>query len=601
MADSSDFYPNEDFNFEMTDVVLEQQIEAPESELPETNIKYKRKKPSFTQEYFEKKANDKGEEIRVCNILDKNGIKCGQEYKCGRSGSSTGNLIMHLRDKHNIVPDDDADISKKPRNSKITDFARSHKPHPKHIQKRHKEATLKWMLLTNQPLSAVTNEAYKEKMAEFDPSFIIPGEKKIRTMIVKSYKFNRENLQNLLTNTAENVSLTIDLWSSKAKHGYLGVTATWITSNFEIKDTMLENKYVSSPHTSEIIANELHQCIETWNLENHVTSITTDNGSNMVAIFPFLNQKNGCENIQRLPYTVHTLQLAIGKGLASVEILVARARRLINFFQYQKQVERLEQVQRKLGYKDILRCIQDTDLSTSTDREIKKDGNRLKRLLLNDDEWELLDQLVDMLMLFEEATREFSGNSYITLSRVIPTIKEMIFDLATEVPLNSDDFSNEDTVFESEAVETQQTDFDDDEIINEDEKQRIIQKLRSEFGDVEIPASEPLNNPASYDAEPSRSHKEYSLETENPLIWWKLRLQMFPKLAKIAQKYLAVPATSVSSERLFSDAGNLINAKRTNLDTNLVAKILFLKRNIKTMHVFASEWDEDETSHVEID
>ncbi|CAB5375030.1 unnamed protein product [Rhizophagus irregularis] len=111
----------------MTDVVLEQQIEAPESsktshesvitrkphaiqgtlpfstisseikekgELPETNIKYKRKKPSFTQEYFEK------------------------------------------RDKHNIVPDDDADISKKPRNSKITDFARSHKPHPKHIQKR---------------------------------------------------------------------------------------------------------------------------------------------------------------------------------------------------------------------------------------------------------------------------------------------------------------------------------------------------------------------------------------------------------------------------------------------------------------------------------
>ncbi|EXX52751.1 zinc finger BED domain-containing protein 1-like [Rhizophagus irregularis DAOM 181602=DAOM 197198] len=166
-----------------------------------------------------------------------------------------------------------------------------------------------------------------------------------------------------------------------------------------------------------------------------------------------------------------------------------------------------------------------------------------------------------------------------------------------------------------------------------DEKQRIIQKLCSEFDEVEIPASEPLNNPASYDAEPSRSHKEYrqrrqiknkkgnksylstpivdeipnyltlplALEPENPLIWWKLRLQMFPKLAKIARKYLAVPATSVSSERLFSDAGNLINTKRTNLDTNLVAKILFLKRNIKTMHVFASEWDEDETSHVEID
>ena len=77
----------------------------------------------------------------------------------------------------------------------------------------------------------------------------------------------------------------------------------------------------------------------------------------MVASIPLLKNKSGCSDILRLPCTAHTLQLAIIKGLASAEILVARARRLINFFQYQKQVERLEQVQRKLGYRDILRCI----------------------------------------------------------------------------------------------------------------------------------------------------------------------------------------------------------------------------------------------------
>ena len=82
------------------------------------------------------------------------------------------------------------------------------------------------MLLTNQPLAAVTNEVYREKMAEFDLSFVVPGEQKIKTMIVKSCKYNQQNLQNLLTETAENVLLTMDLWSSKAKHEYLGVTAT---------------------------------------------------------------------------------------------------------------------------------------------------------------------------------------------------------------------------------------------------------------------------------------------------------------------------------------------------------------------------------------
>ncbi|PKC58903.1 hypothetical protein RhiirA1_494414, partial [Rhizophagus irregularis] len=217
------------------------------------------------------------------------------------------------------------------------------------------------------------------------------------------------------------------------------------------------------------------------------------------------------------------------------------------------------------------------DLSTSTDREIKKDGNRLKRLLLTDDEWELLDQLVDLLMPFEEATREFSGNSYITLSRVIPIIKEMIFDLATEVPSNNDDFLNEDTIFGSEALEIQQTDFDDDEVISNitkkkisiknplntvgilekikqniynaliyywdipndlglmaalldpryknldfldnDEKQRIVQKFRSELGlgGVETSTSEPLNNPSTpLNAESSmRSHKELSIKFSN--------------------------------------------------------------------------------------
>jgi len=64
----------------------------------------------------------------------------------------------------------------------------------------------------------------------------------------------------------------------------------------------------------------------------------------MIATFPFLNQKDGCKNIQHFFCTTHTIQLAIEKGLAPAEILIARAKRLINFFQYQKQVERLKEV-----------------------------------------------------------------------------------------------------------------------------------------------------------------------------------------------------------------------------------------------------------------
>jgi len=59
-----------------------------------------------------------------------------------------------------------------------------------------------------------------------------------------------------------------------------------------------------------------------------------------------------------------------------------------------------------------------------------------------------------LLILFEEVTHEFSGNTYVTLSQVIPKIKKMIFDLAIlELPLNNDEFLNEDTIFGSEDAE----------------------------------------------------------------------------------------------------------------------------------------------------
>ena len=83
-------------------------------------------------------------------------------------------------------------------------------------------------------------------------------------------------------------------------------------------------------------------------------------------------------------------------------------------------------------------------------------------------------------------------------------------------------------------------------------------------------------------------------ENKNPLDWWKAKREIFPILSIIAQKYLGIPATSVSSERLFSDARNHITAKRNSLNPNLLAKMLFLKRNMQTMdysNVFPSDLD----------
>ena len=66
---------------------------------------------------------------------------------------------------------------------------------------------------------------------------------------------------------------------------------------------------------------------------------------------------------------------------------------------------------------------------------------------------------------------------------------------------------------------------------------------------------------------------------DSPFQWWKLHSTKYPILAQVAKKILAIQATSTPSERLWSKAGELCNAKRSQLGAKLIDKILFCNHN----------------------
>ena len=80
-------------------------------------------------------------------------------------------------------------------------------------------------------------------------------------------------------------------------------------------------------------------------------------------------------------------------------------------------------------------------------------------------------------------------------------------------------------------------------------------------------------NIEKYMAEPS------CLSIEDPLIGWKDRRNVYPTLSRVARKYLAIPASSVSSERIFSLAGNLVTKKSALLSPNNIDMLIFLIKN----------------------
>lgn len=81
---------------------------------------------------------------------------------------------------------------------------------------------------------------------------------------------------------------------------------------------------------------------------------------------------------------------------------------------------------------------------------------------------------------------------------------------------------------------------------------------------------------------------------DNPLQWWARNERRFPRLARLSKTYLAIPATSTPSERIFSLAGNTITRQRASLHPAHVDELIFLHENMKTKKVTAEEeWDSE--------
>ncbi|CAN0433173.1 unnamed protein product [Laminaria digitata] len=56
---------------------------------------------------------------------------------------------------------------------------------------------------------------------------------------------------------------------------------------------------------------------------------------------------------------------------------------------------------------------------------------------------------------------------------------------------------------------------------------------------------------------------------------------MYPHIAILARKYLAVQASSAASERVFSQGGLVVTKKRNRLSGEMVGDIVFLHERMK--------------------
>lgn len=87
----------------------------------------------------------------------------------------------------------------------------------------------------------------------------------------------------------------------------------------------------------------------------------------------------------------------------------------------------------------------------------------------------------------------------------------------------------------------------------------------------------------SYMSEVNKMLRDGSLHpTVNAFVFWSTRAVKYPRLYRMAMKYLVIPPTSVECERMFSVSGMTDSALRSRLLNEHLELLVFLKQNMNS-------------------
>lgn len=255
-------------------------------------------------------------------------------------------------------------------------------------------------------------------------------------------------------------------------------------------------------------------------------------------------------------------------------------------------------------------------------------------LILSSSDWNLINDITNVLKFFHEATLDLSSDNT-CISIIIPLIS-----LLNRKLLSRDDDENEEVAnmkkqlhdclnkrfayikghpsliistlldprFKSKYLTSDEVDIGIKEILNflnvqqsESEVNRVenIHVSSSEQSNIEQPKEEGLWD--THDNSPDRTDAVDDLEEQgsavlkrnihcylteprlrrnaNIYLYWNSN--PYPCLRKVVLKYLSAPPTSVPSEQLFSAAGKIYADRRSNLLGENAQKLLFLTYNIR--------------------
>lgn len=317
------------------------------------------------------------------------------------------------------------------------------------------------------PVAIVDNQHFRQFLTDIDPKFSPPCRQTVTSSFLPQYlKEKKAKLEDLLKQCSD-VALTTDAWTDRRAHAFLGVTVHKFVSG-KNSSHLLAFRTLPGSHTGQRIAEELEAIINEFGLQNKVRFIVSDNASNMKKAMhllfeaisdddedgntidnyfddPSLWQDNAMDDTEsethidrqgrRIPCFAHSLQLVVRDGLQTVGLAkrtLAKCTKLASLVHqsalFRSSFERTFGSGRSIPSSNEtrwnstlhqLKAILDLDQAKLTEllQETTQDS-----LLLSAKDLQQIQELVDILSPFAEATDLTQGDKTITVSCVIPIV-----------------------------------------------------------------------------------------------------------------------------------------------------------------------------------
>lgn len=567
-------------------------------------IKYKKnkggsRKRSYVWHYF-KEEKDR-------NIVRCQYEMCKQEFSYHKNCKSTTQMINHLK-LHGIIENI----------IKIEDIS----------QLTFEEIFLNWFIDHHLPFSI------------FDKSFniffnILKKNSNIETpskIIIKNcIKKKKEIKKDILIKRLKDkyYIVVVDGWSSKAKNHYIGIGVHYLF-NQKLTKSLLSLEYFDKRETSENIVECIDYVLKDYELKReYLLVFIADNAANIKRTGKLLTNSN--EDV--LGCIAHTLNLSISKGL-KLDPFIKQIKKIISHFTNSNVAKReLFHYQKLLNLKTrklfsftktrwgsikfmVSRLIEEKMALTFYFNEIDY------IYALSSDNWKMLEELNILLTYIVDWITFFEGDTYCTISCVVPCIKyELNIKLSkfqsiyckNIYNLIYNDFQSRwilkeinilyyrATILDPRWLKHESLNIKFTELyywminelknINIIEEQENIDHIRKKQKFTHLDSYMNSNNNIiinnnSEDKKLNEVNKYIhitisydSLMGFDPINWWHINRYLYPHLFELAMQYLIIPASSAFIERVFSVGNQVINKRNNSLGSKLVEDQVYLKVN----------------------